>query len=190
MLTKEIHDLLEQASHLGNHYQKYIQNVERFLPDLLVKAEKAGLGNRVNITSLSTNFQRDMSVLVTLSNDNHTTLNNLGCYYSLQFLWFNILNLDWLDYQLTYKKNRKSTYKNFILKSGYQLRQLSAAYMEHLLEIFKEKKLIPSFVITGVGTRSDQDDIDVGIIDDGKRGRSWLNQMIQNHIQELYDCLF
>jgi hypothetical protein len=50
--------------------------------------------------------------------------------------------------------------------------------MEHLLEIFKEQKQIPSFVITGVGTRSDQDDIDVGIIDDGKQGRSWLNQMI------------
>ena len=139
MLPKEIHDLLEQTSHLGNHYQKYIQNVERYLPDLLVKAEKAGLGNRISITSLSTNFQRDMSALVALSSDNHTTLSNLGCYYSLQFLWFNVLNLNWLDYQLTYRKTRKMTYKNFILKSGYQLRQLSAAYMHHMLEIFQQQ---------------------------------------------------
>jgi hypothetical protein len=178
MLPKEIHDLLEQASQLGNHYQKYINNVEKFLPDLLIKTEKAGLTNRIKIKSLSTNFQQDMSTLLSLSNDSHNALNNLGCYYSLQFLWFNILNLDWLDYRLTYRKIRKSTYKNFILRSGYQLRQLSAAYMHHLLEIFLRDKQIPSFVITGVGTRSDQDDIDVGIIDDGKRGRSWLNQMI------------
>jgi len=178
MLPKDIHDLLEQASHLGNHYQKYIQNVERNLPDLIIKTEKAGLSDRVNFSSLSKNFQRDMSVLVTLSDDNYSVLNYLGCYYSLQFLWFNILNQDWLDYQLTYHKTRKSIYKNFILKSGFQLRQLSAAYMHYLLEIFQQQKKIPPFVITGVGTRSDQDDIDVGIIDDGKQGRTWLNQMI------------
>ena len=86
MLPKEIHDLLEQASHLGNHYQKYIKNVERYLPDLLIRAEKSGLANDIKTTSLSKNFQQDMSSLLVLSSDSHQTLNNLGCYYSLQFL--------------------------------------------------------------------------------------------------------
>ncbi len=177
-LPKEITDLLEQAAQFGNHHQKYIQNIERFLPEILTKAEKAGFENRNHFLSLSTNFQQDMSFLKGLSDETRTQLNYLGCYYSLQFLCFNIINTDWLDYQLTYQQSRKTTYKKFILKSGYQLRQLSAAYMHYLLEIFRQDQTIPKFVITGVGTRSDQDDIDVGIVDDGSTGRSWLNQMI------------
>jgi hypothetical protein len=178
MLPNEITYLLEQAGHLGNHYQKNIQNIRKIFPALAESVKKSGLGKSLKLTKPSRNYHREMTILMGLSDDQRTRLDFLGCYYSMQLLWFNIQNLDWLDYQLSRNVSRQSVYKKFILKSGIQFRQLTAAYMHHLMTILKEDKKIPEFVITGVGTRSDQDDIDVGIVDDGSKGRSWLNQVI------------
>jgi hypothetical protein len=177
-LPKEIQEILEQTAHLGNHYQKNIQVIEKIFPELQTKIEATGLAQRIDLSASSKNYQRDMADLVKLSGDTRTILNYLGCYYSLQLLWFNLANLDWFDYQLSYNHSRHSTYKKFMLKSGQQFRKLSAAYMHFLLDIFQVDKNIPRYIVTGVGTRSDQDDIDVGIIDDGSGDRAWLNQMI------------
>jgi len=50
--------------------------------------------------------------------------------------------------------------------------------MEKLFGLFLEKEKWPEFVICGVGTKADQDDIDIGIIDDGSERRVEFNKAV------------
>ncbi|GAB4367034.1 MAG: hypothetical protein Kow0042_07360 [Calditrichia bacterium] len=177
--------LFHRTRELGNHYQKYSQAIHQIFP--LLK-EHVGKGDRhypLEIGRLSPNICRDMKAIAALTVDERTKLNLLGCYYAIQFLWLNISNLDWLDYQLMQSRSRQKIYQKFILDTGTKFRRLTAAYIEQLIAIFSGGRPLPVFVITGVGTRSDQDDIDVGIIDDGSPQRHFLNQVIGKIGQEM-----
>jgi len=61
---------------------------------------------------------------------------------------------------------RWPTARKLMLESGRSFRSLTKSYMERLLDIFLEGEDTPEYVMLGVGTRADQDDIDVGIIDE------------------------
>ncbi len=178
MLPQEIADLLKDAQELGNHFQKNIQNIHNILPAFQKALSKYNLVQKINLSGLGRHYARDMNYICQLPENRRTILDFLGCYCSLQLLRFNLHFLDWLDYQLTVTRNRERIYKKFMLDSGWEFRKITAAYMQSLLILLKEDKNIPNFVITGVGTRSDQDDIDVGIIDDGGEDRIWLNKVI------------
>jgi hypothetical protein len=54
--------------------------------------------------------------------------------------------------------------RKLMLEAGRMFRYLSRSYMERLLAIFLDRNAAPQFVMLGVGTRADQDDIDLGII--------------------------
>ena len=50
-----------------------------------------------------------------------------------------------------------------MIRSGLHFRLLTANYMEALLGLLLPEEQRPEFVICGVGSRSDQDDIDTGL---------------------------
>jgi hypothetical protein len=178
MLPQEITELLKNAQDLGNHFQKNIQNINNFYPAFQKTLSKYNLSRKLNLVHPGHHYSRDLNTIRQLPENSRTILDYLGCYCSLQLLRFNLHFLDWLDYQLTVTRNRESTYRKFMLDSGWEFRRITAAYMHNLLIFLSNGKAVPNFVITGVGTRSDQDDIDVGIIDDGGEDRIWLNKVI------------
>ncbi|HFE62951.1 MAG TPA: hypothetical protein ENK14_00855, partial [Caldithrix sp.] len=178
MFPGEITYLLDRAAGFGNHYRKYIQAIRDIFPLLPDSLWKDDSSVTVAFTFPGKNYFRDMKHLKALTNDRRLCLNFLGCYYAVQFLWLNVFMSDWFDYQLDKTRSPQNVYRQFILTLGNRFRRLSAVYMHFLIEILKEDRQLPRFVITGVGTRSDQDDIDVGIIDDGSESRQWLNRVI------------
>jgi hypothetical protein len=178
MLPPEINDLLERAQELGNHYQKNIQIIRKILPDFHEYLARKGISEYVSLIQPSCQYTEDMSFITHLNIDQRMVLDFLGCYFSLQLLWCNLSFLDWLDFNLNRNIPIQKLYRRFILRSGLSFRHLTAAYMQNLLKVLKEQKSLPQFVIMGVGTRSDQDDIDVGIVDDGSENRAFLNQVI------------
>ncbi len=185
MLPEEITQLLTEAKKLGNHYHKNIQNIVNIYPAL--HRDLAGISRTLDLNPASPGppYHREMRSILQLSASPRTRLNYLGCYCSVQLLRFNLFYLNWLEHNLSDRKNRTAVFRRFMLKSGWQFRKLTAAYMQHLMILLKEDKSIPRFVIAGVGTRSDQDDIDVGIIDDGQEDRIWLNQVIERMSMEM-----
>ncbi len=178
MIPTKLTELLNRVKDLGNHYQKNIQNIQKIWPILHNELINTGKFNRISLLHPSRNYKGDMVFLTSLNVHKRTMLDFLGCYYSIQLLWFNLSYLDWLDYNLHRKNPQLKIFRQFILKSGLEFRRLTAAYMHNLLSILNDNKSLPHFVLAGVGTRSDQDDIDVGIIDDGTEDRLWLNQVI------------
>jgi len=83
--------------------------------------------------------------------------------------------------------------RSFLTKTGNDFRLLSKAYMESLLDVFQRKRKIPPFIICSVGTRVDQDDIDIGVIDQGKANRNiltsacaFLNKEMLRHASPLH----
>jgi len=103
------------------------------------------------------------TVLETTSNDDEK-LDFLGCYFGLQFLHMNLRMVDIVKLELATSSDRSQTGKKLMLEAGRMFRYLTKCYMERLLDLFLDKNSELEFVILGVGTRADQDDIDLGII--------------------------
>jgi hypothetical protein len=185
VLPDEIAELLSDSEMLGNHFHKNVHSIQQFYPELQKKLFVTRQSHRINLTNYNRQYARDMNLISRLPEEQRTLLDFLGCYCSLRFLQFILYYLDRLEQQLIDKSKRMHVFQHFMLDSGWEFRKLTAAYMQNLLRLLKGNKKLPKFVITGVGTRSDQDDIDVGIIDDGTGDRDWLNRVIDRMALEM-----
>jgi len=136
--------------------------------------EKNGLIDQFRLGGLSPNPAREMKLIVDCADERSKTLEMLGCYFSLQFLFMNIKALDILQMDLFEVPNRYDVFRSFVIRTGNDFRLLSGAYMTTLMDIFLPQKKRPDFVVCGVGTRVDQDDIDMGVIDAGPKDREIL----------------
>lgn len=170
--------LVRRSDILGNHYKKYIGIVERNIEQLYYRLERARLYDRVHLWQSANDIREEMELIVGLGKNQEEKLADLGCYFSLQFLQMNLSALDALMLEVTKDIDRYLTYKNFMIRLGHTFRRLTGTYMEHLLRIFMPPNHNIEFVILGVGTRADQDDIDVGVVDTGPEHRDVLNRAV------------
>jgi hypothetical protein len=135
-----------------------------------------------------------MRKIASYLSDEETTLDLLGCYYSIQFLMLNFKAVDVLNLKLSITSTSKyNVFHSFLSRTGDDFRLLSGAYMRVLLDLFLKGKKPPPFIICGVGTKVDQDDIDLGVIDRGKEGRELLtsafaklNREMLKHASQLH----
>lgn len=167
--------LKEQVEKLGNHNLKHIHAIEIHIDKLTEKLEEKGKIDQVHFWLPAHNLRAEMDTVVGVGENLREKLDFLGCYYSLQFLQMNLRTVDVLRLNLASSQDKFRVYKQFMRKSGNEFRKLTAAYMSKLLELLVPRGDRPEFCICGVGTRADQDDIDVGIIDDGSDKREKLN---------------
>ena len=167
--------LEERVGELGNHHRKYLKNVMAYKDALMDRLEACGKIDQVHIRSAAPDLSSEMDTVMAVGRNIEEKLSFLGCYYALQFLHMNIRTIDVLALNLATSDDRYAVYKRFMRQIGNEFRALTACHMQKLLDLFIDKNDLPEFVICGVGTRADQDDIDVGIIDDGSRKRKDLN---------------
>ena len=177
--------LRNRASELGNHYQKYFTLLDRDLEGLVSRLEEARLHERIHLWSPAVNYRSEMKIIAQLGPTIHVKLTDLGCFFGLQYLQMNFNALDGLYLSITRDKDLMSTYKAFMLRTGHELRQLTRAYMQTIMELYLPQETFDTFVFLGVGTRSDQDDIDIGVIDSGEIGRKELNRAISHLSTEM-----
>ncbi len=168
-------DLIGRSSELGNHHLKYIYNIEKNFDALVSLIDEKGLMEQVRLLRFSRKPEKTMRFITKYIKDRDTSLDILGCYYSLQFLVMNFKAIDVLKLDLfTSVIDKYNAFSSFISRTGNDFRLLSGAYMEILLNIFLPKDNRPDFMLCSVGTRVDQDDIDIGIIDRGPENRKIL----------------
>jgi hypothetical protein len=156
--------LTEKTATLGNYHRKFLHIIAANIDKLTASLERSGLLDRVHLWSYSTEIPGEMDTIVEISETTEQTLDFLGCYYALQFLHLNLRMVDIVKLELGTSHERALTCRKLMLESGRMFRYLTKNYMEHLLTIFLDRKKVPEFVMLGVGTRADQDDIDLGII--------------------------
>jgi len=168
-------DLMGRVSALGNHHQKYVVNIEKHFDTLVTLLDEQHLIDQIRLLRFSHDPYRAMQKIADLLHDQDTLLDLLGCYYAVQFLVMNLKAIDVLKLELfTTNSDQYHVMRSFLSRTGNDFRRLSRAYMSTLLDQFLPQKKRPAFIMCGVGTRVDQDDIDVGVIDEGKADRSVL----------------
>jgi len=168
-------DLEGRVAELGNHHQKHIHKIQQYYDVLVSLIDQEALVDQFRLLRFSPTPFREMGLITQLLDDRKTVLDMLGCYYSLQFLLMNFKALDVLQLNLATSVNRYNTYKHFLKRTGTDFRSLSGAYMKTLLNLFFRNRTRPDFVVCSVGTRVDQDDIDIGVIDTGETQRDTIN---------------
>ncbi len=170
--------LSDQARDLAPHYQKYVAVLEAVLPALEGVLEEKGVRELVHLEQAAPRPVEEMRAIQDAASDPDEALEFLGCYYALQLLHLNIGELSVLSKALASGTSRPLCYRRFMLKVGARFRRLSGSYMSRLLAVLLSRKRHPPFVLASVGTRSDQDDIDVAIIDGSADHRPNLNAAI------------
>ena len=178
--------LKEQNAEFGNHYQKYLQTIQRNLDSLIQRLEERKKRDAVHILHPTYDFGPQLAIVADAGKTRQEKLAFINTFFSLQFLLMNRQAIDHLRMDVMASSREKyAVYKRFMIDAGNNFRALTAHYIDELLDLFIDKKTCPEFVILGVGTKADQDDIDVGIIDNGKKDRQEFNRAISQISQEM-----
>ncbi|MBN2091003.1 hypothetical protein JW964_15425 [candidate division KSB1 bacterium] len=171
--------LQERVSFFGNHHRKYLQLIESKQNALIDLLAARGLVDQIHLwRAAGSRLSKEMQIVRTIGQTTREQLEFLGWFYATQFLLMNIREIDVLSLNLTFGRNRLLEYRHFMKQIGSEFRHLTSVYMENLLDLFLEKQKRPEFAILSVGTRADQDDIDIAIIDDGSALRRPFNNAV------------
>lgn len=171
--------LEEKTAEFGNHHLKYIQTVRRNLDQLIQRLEEQKKRDVVHILHSAYNFSQELGIVSNVAHNAKERLTFIQTFFSLHFLLMNRHAVDLLRMDVIASEvDKSSVYKEFMINAGNSLRNLTACYIEELLNIFLDEMPCPEFVIMGVGTKADQDDIDVGIVDDCRKNRATFNRVI------------
>ncbi|MEJ2055300.1 MAG: hypothetical protein P8X42_15400, partial [Calditrichaceae bacterium] len=155
--------LQRRVTALGNHYQKYMRTIELYKDALIYELESSGRLMQVHLWQSSPTPVQEMHIISTLTKDEKMRVQLLSCYYALQYLHMHFRNLDIMGLDLASDETQPYAYHNFMIRLGTDFRVLSKAYLERLVHIYLPRRKRPEFCICSVGTRADQDDIDIGI---------------------------
>ncbi len=156
--------LEKRVSILGNHHQKYIHTIYRFKDSLIHTLESSGNLMQVHLWRSSFSPSEEMAIIASLSDDPRTKIQHISCYYALQFLHMNFRNLDILELGIASGLPLPEDYHNFMIQVGRDFRELTRLYLSNLVDIYLPPESRPKFCICSVGTRADQDDLDIGVI--------------------------
>ncbi|HSG29296.1 MAG TPA: hypothetical protein VLA34_12515, partial [Candidatus Krumholzibacterium sp.] len=168
--------LAEKTANLGNYNYKYLHIISTNIDRLTSALEREGLRDRVHLWGYSSHIDDEMQTVRAVASDRKEALDFLGCYYALQFLHMNLRMVDKVKLDLPTSDKRDLTSRRLMISAGLMFRQLTRSYMQQLLDIFLADTFYPEFVMLGVGTRSDQDDIDIGIVHRGAEDPANLNR--------------
>jgi len=177
-MLKDLDQLIDRSAELGNHHRKYTHFISKHMAQLSERLEESGAIDEVHFRSAAPDIAQEMDLVAEMGLDETEKLNFLGCYFGFQLLNLNMRAVDVLRLGLSSGSNRFEVYRDFMLQMGRDLRRLTGAYMNKLLGLFLADGEQPEFVICGVGTLADQDDLDLGIIDDGSDRRDAFNHAV------------
>ncbi|MBN1825569.1 MAG: hypothetical protein JW958_04820 [Candidatus Eisenbacteria bacterium] len=184
-MLRYFHRMEERAQELGNHRRKYIHAVERHGRSLIDRLEESGTFDRVHLRSPAADVESEMDTVLQASLNDPEKLSHLGCYYAIQYLLMNIRSVDHLSRTAAATEDRIIAYRDFLHRARDDFNTLIRAYMNRLLGIFLADTPCPEYVVCTVGTRFHQDDVDLGIIDDGSASRVNLNKAIAKMAREM-----
>ncbi len=171
--------LSEQTGEFGNHYRKQLTAVLKNFDPLVRRLESKKKRDQVHLMHLSIDFARELKVVTSVGDTPEERLNFMGTFFALQLLLMNRQTIDTLRMDIiAAETDQIVVYRKFMRSVGDWFRSLTTAYINELLEIFLSRESTVDYAILGVGTKSDQDDIDVGIIDDDSAGRGDFNRAI------------
>jgi hypothetical protein len=170
--------LVELAGEFSNYTAKYLQQIGVSFNELNTRLEQAGLRDEVHLWQPAWNLEREMDIVSHVAPEGAERIRFLGCYYGLQYLRMNIQAIEALRAGVVPGASREEVYREFLTSLGSSYTQLVVTFMRKVLDILLAGTELPPFVICGVGTMTDQDDVDIAVVVEEERGREALNSVL------------
>ncbi|MFH1278060.1 MAG: hypothetical protein ABIK65_06755 [Candidatus Eisenbacteria bacterium] len=177
--------LEERCQELGNYRRKYSHAIDKHGRLLIDRLEESGRFDQVHLRQPAKDPGAEMDAVLSAGRDPAEMLTLLGCYYAIQYLQMNIRSIDHLRLNASGTLDPAAVYRDFVRRVGEDFVRLVGAYLTRVLDLLLGEGPRPEFVICSVGTRLHQDDVDLGIIDDGSPARHGLNKAIGKMAREM-----
>lgn len=185
-MEDQLNRLSQRVAHLGKHYQRFLLTIENHLELLVERLEQHQMLDDVELWNMTPNPGDQMQMVAEIGADAKEKLDLLATFYSLQFLQMNLLSLDRLELALSDGEGRTDAFRDFLEAQGADYQRLNAVYIDNLMTLFAGADRLPESCICVVGTRSDQDDVDVMVIHAEEPGVETLNRVIGKIIAEFF----
>jgi len=162
-----IERLCDRAGTLANHVRRYIRSVQRHGEKVVDRLEETGDLGRVSFGDPARDLRREMEILSGVARGPDERKEFLAFYYALQYIIMEIHSLDLLRYHLVHEERPRShAYRQCFTYARKRFQELSSTYLGVLCELLLPETARDRFVLLGVGTMGDRDDIDVAAVDD------------------------
>lgn len=170
--------LNDLAAEFSNYTSKYLQQIGAAVDELTTRLEQAGLRDEVHLWQPAWNLEREMDIVSHVAPGGRERIRYLGCYYGLQYLRMNIQAVEALRAGVVPGASRGDVYREFLTNIGSSYSQLVVTFMRKVLDNLIGAEELPPFVICGVGTLTDQDDVDIAVVVADEENRNALNLVL------------
>jgi hypothetical protein len=174
-----------RAQELGNYHRKYLHGIDRHGRLLIDRLEESESFDRIHLRQPAPELATEMDAVLEAGRDDTEKTVLLGCYQAIQYLLMNIRSIDRLRLAASGPMDPAAVYKDFVVGVSEEYETLIREYLSRLLRLFLGDGRRPDFVVCIVGTRLHQDDIDLGIFDEGGPHRHALNRAIGKMAREM-----
>lgn len=164
--------LRDRAAELGRHFGKYLLILDRHLPSLVERLEQRRVRERMELWRPSSDPSAGFRVISDIAADGAEAIRFGRAYYAVQFLLLDVAQIDGLGLALASGVERFAAYSEFLTALRKRFVRLSTAYLAFLVAHLAPGARGVRWGLIGVGTLTDQDDIDVALVDDGSPGRA------------------
>jgi len=178
--------LAQRVADLGRHYERFLVTIAANIAQLIERLEQHSMMDDVELWNLAASPGEQMQAVRSIGADLQEKLDLMATYYSLQLIHMNLLALDRLDLALSDREGRIGPYRHFLESQGANYQRLNAVYIDNLLGLFLADKVYPEFCICVVGTRSDQDDVDILVVHAEGEGADNLNRALGKLVAEFF----
>jgi len=170
---------------MARHFERFLLTISANIEQMVLRLESNSMLDDVELWSLALSPEEQMDVVRAAGTTPKEKLDFMATYYSLQFLHMNFLALDRLDLALS-GGDRNAAFREFIESQGANFHKLNAAYIGRLLDSFVEGTEHPEYCVCNVGTLSDQDDVDIAVIQAGPEGTATLSHAVGRVVTEFF----
>ncbi len=177
-MPRRFDKLCELAREFSNYTSKYLQQTGAVVGELTTRLEQAGLRDEVHLWQPAWNLEREMDIVAHVAPEGHERIRYLGCYYGLQYLRMNIQAIEALRADVVPGASREEVYREFLANIGASYSQLVVTFMRKVLDVLIGPEELPPFAICGVGTLTDQDDVDIAVVVADEENRDALNSVL------------
>lgn len=185
-MDAHLHRLIQRASRLGKHYQRYLETIASNTEQLVERLEQHQMLDDVELWDLTSAPGDQMRLMAEIGADFSEKTEFMATFYSLQFLHMNLLAIDRLELALSDGRGGSGAFRDFLDSQATNYQRLNAVYIDGLLTLYMGAETVPEFSICVVGTRSDQDDVDCVVIHEGDVGAGVLNQAVGKVVAEFF----
>ncbi len=185
-MEDQLNRLSNRVSGLGKHYERFLITIAANIAQLVERLEQNAMLDDVELWNMAASPGEQMRLVSAIGTDLQEKLDLMATYYSLQFLHMNLLALDRLELALSDGEGRSEAFQDFLESQGVNYQRLNAVYIDNLLSLYLGDHPFPEFCICVVGTRSDQDDVDIMVIHAPEEGVEHLNRALGKVVAEFF----